>query len=214
MMLDIRISNVDQLALTAKETLYETHVMGIRGEAEKSANGMRETLASAIATMKEYWAGKDAGVQINNVIQVYNALGTIGNGAASLAKLSLQAAQIIRDAQNANGAGFQTIDTIFPVEMTDMPPHTDDRDTVSITSEVQNASTLLSNVVESINVFKTNIGNVKDEIADNWQTGESIGRNQALSSFQDLIDSITKYQEYLNSAVESVNTAFANYSNL
>lgn len=209
-MLDLEIQSVDTLGADAAK-LYNTYVMGT---GDDSANAIRESLAAAITTMKEFWAGKDAGVQINNVIQVYNALGTIANGAGNLAKLSVKAAQTLRDLQNSNGAGFNPIDDIFPVEMTDLPPHVDDRDTVSITSDVLAASTNLTSAVDNIGNFKNNITNTKTAIETNWTRGESLGRSSALENFQSLIDGITKYQEYLTSAVDSVKTAFDNYNSL
>ena len=209
-MLDLEIQSVDSLGADAAK-LYNVYVMGT---ADDSANSIRESLKSAITTMKEFWAGKDAAVQINNVIEVYNALGALANGAGELAKLSVKAAQTLRNLQNANGAGFNPIDDIFPVEMTIEPPHTDDRDTISITGDVLAASANLTSAVDNIDSFKTNLSNTKNAIEANWTRGESLGRTSALESFDTLISGTTKYREYLTSAVDSVKTAFDNYNNL
>ena len=61
-----RVNNVQQLYDDAN-SLYNNVVLG-------TADIIINDLSQGITTLKSCWEGKDAGVQIQNVVEVYNAM--------------------------------------------------------------------------------------------------------------------------------------------
>ena len=88
-----------------KQTLYEVVV-------KEQADGIIADLNSAINTLKETWKGVDAGVQINNVVDVYNGMAAVRNALAGLAKDSSVVAANYRDIQRLNSASIDELEPI------------------------------------------------------------------------------------------------------
>ena len=99
-----KVQNVQQLYDDAKN-LYEKVVCG---KADEIINNLNQ----AINVLKNSWEGKDAGVQINNVVDVYNAMTKIRNALAGLAKDSSTVASKYREIQNANRAALESLPPI------------------------------------------------------------------------------------------------------
>ncbi len=64
--MDHKVNNVQQLYDDASN-LYSNVVQG-------KADNIINSLNQAITTLKNSWSGADTGVQINNVVGVYNAM--------------------------------------------------------------------------------------------------------------------------------------------
>ena len=73
-----------------------------------SADAILGDLYAAYENLKNCWEAKDAGVQINNIVLVYNELVGIRNALAKWAESATKVAADYRDVQNSNGAGFES----------------------------------------------------------------------------------------------------------
>ena len=134
--MDHRVVNVQDLYEDAV-ALYNDVVCG-------KADTIIDSLARAIEILKNSWEGMDAGVQINNVVDVYNAMAKIRNVLATLAKDSSFVASKYREIQNANRAGYEDLAVLtVGSEKTAMEPYSDPRDTININSDALNGKNLL-----------------------------------------------------------------------
>ena len=201
--MDHKVNNVGRLHSDAK-LLYDNVVVG-------KADSMINNLNQAVTTLKNSWEGRDAGIQINSVIDVYNALAKIRNALAKLAADSSTIATRYRDIQNANRANLETLSPVtIEGEKAPMEPYEDDRDTINITSEAMNGKTLLDNVNSQYEEFKSEVRTYYESIMDNWQAG--YGRDRADSAFAEFMSNSNKYKTTLEEVSQSITDALKNYT--
>ena len=197
-----KVNDVGQLYDDAKN-LY---TVVVKEQADKIINDLN----SAISTLKNSWKGADAGVQINNVVEVYNGMATIRNALASLAKDSSVVASNYRDIQRLNSAN---IDALSPIEtdgdVARMESYEDVRDTIDITPEAVNGKTRLDSTNDSYESFTTAVDRYYNAIMDNWQAGP--GRNNAEGAFSEFMSNANKYRQTLEDVSRSIATALSNY---
>ena len=72
----------------------------VAGGADTSADAIIANLAAGITTLQNCWEGKDAGVQIENLVLVHNAMVEIRNVLGSLASDASKIAANYREIQN------------------------------------------------------------------------------------------------------------------
>ena len=197
-----KVKDVGQVYADAK-TLYEVVV-------KEQADGIIADLNSAINTLKETWKGVDAGVQINNVVDVYNGMAAVRNALAGLAKDSSVVAANYRDIQRLNSASIDELEPIS-VERTvpPMEPYSDNRDTIDITPEAVNGKNKLDSTNDSYEAFKAAVDRQYNAIMDNWQAGP--GRNNAEGAFSEFMSNANKYKQTLEDVSGSIVTALSNY---
>ena len=197
-----KVNDVGQLYEDAK-VLYNVVV-------KEQADKIIADLNSAISTLKNTWKGVDAGVQINNVVDVYNGMANVRNALANLAKDSSIVAVNYRDIQRLNSA---KIDALSPVEVErtvqPMEPYEDRRDTIDITPEAVNGRSKLDSTNDSYESFKTAVERQYNAIMDNWQAGP--GRNNAEGAFSEFMSNAKKYKQILEDVSASITTALSNY---
>ena len=192
-----KVNNVQQL--------YEDNV--VLGKADDIIN----KLNAAVESLKSSWEGKDAGVQINNIVDVYNAMAKIRNALALLAKNSSTVASGYREIQNANRANFESLSPLMiDKEVATIAPYQDNRDTINITQEAMNGKTLLDEVNTSYEEFKDSVNRHYQAIMDNWQAG--VGRSDAEGAFQEFMTNATKYHTTLEEVSQSITDAIKNYN--
>ena len=200
--MDHKVVNVQELYEDASK-LYTDVVLG-------KADTIIDDLGKAIENLKTNWEGKDAGVQINNVVDVYNAMTKIRNVLATLAKDSSFVASKYREIQNANRAGYEELQAInIAGEKAAKEAYSDDRDTININSNAMNGKTLLDTVTTMYDEFKTETEHYHDTIMSNWQEGT--GRNNAETAFEEFKDNADKYKEILAEVSNSIADALKNY---
>lgn len=204
--MDHKVQNVTSLYEDASKLYKEV----CSGGGNTSADGIINNLRSGIDTLKNCWEGKDAGKQIQNIVEVHNAMVAIRNVLAKLSADASGVASNYREIQNANGAGLESLPPLTADEIVTIPSYSDDRDTINITSEANNGKTMIDNANQSIDGFISNVQNVYDSIMGNWQTGT--GREQAQSAFEEFLSNSQSYKGKLSEASESISTAIANYS--
>jgi len=200
--MDHRVVSVQDLYEDAS-ALYNDVVCG-------KADTVIDSLGRAIEILKNSWEGMDAGVQINNVVDVYNAMAKIRNVLATLAKDSSFVASKYREIQNANRAGYEDLAVItIGGEKNPLEPYSDARDTININSEALNGKSLLDSVNGMYDEFKSEASRYHDSIMGNWQAGT--GRNNAEAAFEEFMQSADKYKQILADVSDSIADAIKNY---
>ncbi len=192
------------------QQLYDDTVSLYDNVVCNKADTIIDSLGKAINTLKNTWEGADAGVQINNVVDVYNSMAKIRNALAGLARDASFVASKYREIQNANRAGLQDLSAISVTgEKSPLEPYSDSRDTINITADALGAKTLLDTVNAMYDEFKTEVARHYDEIMNNWQQGT--GRQNADSAFSEFMESSAKYKEILENVSNSIAEALRNY---
>jgi len=200
--MDHRVVSVQELYDDAC-ALYNDVVCG-------KADTVIDNLSRAIEILKNSWEGMDAGVQINNVVDVHNAMTKIRNVLATLAKDSSIVAAKYREIQNANRAGYEDLAALtIGAEKVAIEPYSDPRDTINITSEALNGKALLDSVNGMYDDFKAEASRYHDSIMGNWQAGT--GRNNAEAAFDEFMQSADKYKGILMDVSDSIADAIKNY---
>lgn len=204
--MDHKVLNVTQLYDDAS-TLFKEHCTG---GGDSSADGIINNLSAGIENLKSCWEGKDAGKQIQNVVEVHNAMVGIRNVLAKLSADACDVAITYREIQNANGAGLESLQPITANEIVTIPDYSDDRDTINITPDANTGKAKIDVANQSIERFISNFRNCYDNIMENWQVGT--GRDQAQAAFEDFMSNAQTYKAKLSEVSESISTALANYS--
>lgn len=187
--------------------LYNNVVIG---GADTSAETLINNLNSGIQVLKSCWEGKDAGVQIQNVVTVHNALVGIRNALAQLAMDSSKIASNYREIQNANGAGLETLSVINCDTKTVMEDYSDTRDTINITPEANNGKSKIDAANNSMDGFISEVSKYYNSIMENWTVGT--GRDNAVQAFDSFIANSNQYKEVLSEVSTSIATALQNYT--
>lgn len=186
--------------------LYKNLVVGT---ADFSSATIIKNLDLGIEGLKKSWEGKDAGVQINNIVTVYNAMIGIRNALALLACETTKIASDYRDIQNSNGAGLETLTRIQSDMLSTMAEYSDNRDMVNITQEAVNGKQKIDAANNAITTFVSEVKKSFDNIMNNWTLGP--GRQEAVSSFEHFVSHSKDYINLLSEASQSIATALKNY---
>lgn len=200
-----KVNNVTDLYNDAK-TLYDSYVVGT-GDA--SADTVLLNLEQGIETLKNSWKGVDAGVQINSVIRVYNAMVVVRNSLAQLAVDSSTVAANYRAIQMSNAASMDALNPLTFDARTVMSEYTDTADTIDITPEANNGKNKLDTAITNLDSFTVAVRGVYDNIMNNWQSGT--GRDNAVQAFESFNNSVNDYKQVLAEVSTSVTTALRNY---
>ena len=201
--MDQKINDLPQLYEDAQK-LYTDVVKG-------KADSILNNLDSAISTLKNSWKGKDAGVQINNVVTVYNGVVAVRNALADLAKNSSVVANdyfeiLSMNAANVSADGPITIDEVKqPVA-----PYEDSSNSIDITTEAVNGKSLLDNVNDQYDEFVSTARAYHDSIMGNWLAGPH--RNDAEEAFSTFDSNSAAYKKVISEVSQSVATAIKNYN--
>ena len=200
-----RVNNVKQLYDDAAG-LYKNVVIG---GASTSADSIIANLNAAITNLKSCWEGKDAGVKIQKVILVHNALVEIRNALGSLASDSSKVAADYREIQNRNGA---QLEQLYPVAYEDkvrIEDYVDNRDTINISQEANTGKAKLDAAKEAIDGFSNEVKRYYSLIMDNWTMGGR--RDNATAAFDKFISQVEIYKNILNDVSSDLTRALQNY---
>ncbi len=200
-----KVNNVQNLFDDAK-TLYNVTVTGSTVD---SAETLISNLQSGIDILKNCWEGKDAGVQIQNLIVVYNGMVGIRNSLGALAETTTKIASNYREIQNSNGAGLESLTPVANEIRTTLPDYSDNRDTINISPEAVNGNQKVTAANSEFDNFTNKAKYQFDAIMNNWTAGP--GRDQYQDEFNSFLANANKYKELLNQVSNSVTTAIKNY---
>ena len=196
-----KVNNVGQLYNDAA-SLYKNVVLG-------TADTIINDLYQGINALKSSWEGKDAGVQIQNVIEVHNGMVAIRNALAELSKDSSLVAVKYRDIQNVNRANLETLTPVSIEHKNFIENYSDARDTINITPEANNGKNRIDAANNAIEGFINDVRKYYDMIMSNWQVGT--GREKAESAFSEFMSKSNKYKETLAAVSQSITDALKNY---
>jgi len=197
-----KVNNVQQLYIDS-EKLYNDCVL-------KTADTLIDDLSQGINILKGCWEGADAGIQIQNVIEVHNSLVFIRNILAKLARDASSIASRYREIQNANRANLENLPVISINEKQIMSEYSDTRDTINITEEANNGKNKIDTANNNIDGFISEVKRYYNNIIDNWQMGQ--GREKAVEAFEDFLAKSNNYKNTLSDVSASITDAIKNYS--
>ena len=201
-----KVLNVSELHRYAKE-LFDRSVVG---SGDSSADMIISNLDEGIQILKNTWKGKDAGVQIQNVVSVYNGMVALRNELSILAASTTKIAADYREIQNMNGVRGESLTTVSADSKTTMDDYSDTRDTVDITAEANNGRMKIEAAKNGLERFEVEVRNSLTEIMNNWQAGS--GRDKAVELFDGFQSQVGKYKTVLGEVSQSITTAVQNYS--
>lgn len=201
-----KVLNVSELHRYAKE-LFDRSVVG---SGDSSADMIISNLDEGIQILKNTWKGKDAGVQIQNVVSVYNGMVALRNELSILAASTTKIAADYREIQNMNGVRGESLTTVSADSKTTMDDYSDTRDTVDITAEANNGKMKIEAAKNGLERFEVEVRNSLTEIMNNWQAGS--GRDKAVELFDGFQSQVGKYKTVLGEVSQSITTAIQNYS--
>lgn len=195
------------------QTLYDDAVglfkNGVAGSQDSSADTIINNLGNGFNILKGCWEGRDAGVQINNIVTVFNGMVEIRNALAALASDSSKIASNYREIQNSNGAGLEALTPLMVEDKTKLPEYSDTRDTVSITPEAENGKARVDAANGAMDAFISSVRTYYDKIMQNWTVGT--GRDKANEAFSTFMSSSQRYKQILSEVSQSISTAVKNY---
>ena len=200
-----KVNNVQNLFDDAR-TLYMSVVTG---GAPYSADTIITNLSTGIDILKNCWFGKDAGVQIQNLVVVHNAMVAVRNSLGFLAETTTKIASNYREIQNSNGAGLETLVPVTNENRTILGSYSDMRDTINISPEANNGNQKVVAANGEIDNFISNVRKYFDQIMNNWTAGP--GREEFQNEFNTFVSSANKYKSVLNEASQSIATAIKTY---
>ena len=203
--MDHKVANVQQLHDDAMY-LYNNLVVG----GENSADYILNNLSQSVDNLKNNWKGKDAGVRIQEIIDVHNAMITVRNALAQLSTDSSRIAVNYRNIQIANGANSEELSVINYDTKNKLDAHSDTADTIDINPEADVARSLIDGANNSLDTFKTEVKFKMDDIMGNWTVGS--GRSAALDAFNAFSANVNKYKETLSEVSSNITKALQNYN--
>ena len=201
-----KVTSVQDLYEDAK-MLFTNYVVGTE---ETSADTIISNLGQSIDILKGCWEGKDAGVQINNIVTVFNGMVTVRNALVLLCNRSSSIASNYREIQNANGAGLEQLTPVNTDDRTRLPEYVDVRDTINITPQANDGKARLDAANNAIDGFIGSVNTYYEKIMANWTVGT--GRDEAREAFDTFLRNSQSYKNTLNDVSNSIATAVKNYN--
>lgn len=196
------INSVQQLHDDAY-ALFNNVVMG-------TADQIVNDLEAGITLLKNSWEGKDAAVQINNIVDVCNAMITFRNVLGDLAVDASKIASGYREIQNANKANLDALDYLKFDHKGTVEGYTDTRDTVNISPEANTGKQKVDAANNAIEGFVAETKKYMDLIMENWRSGP--GRDKAQEAFGEFLNKSGQYKQTLQEVSTSIGTAIQNYT--
>ncbi len=184
----------------------------VTGTDVASAESIIRDLKEGINILRNSWEGADAGVQINDVVTVANAMIGIRNALGELAVGGSEVAYNYREIQRSNGAtNLPELARLHSVLMTTLPPYSDTRDTVNINSDALQGKQLIDKAKNEMEVFIEKVKDFKRKMLDeNWTSGAGV--NEARDAFDTFVNNFnSKYKPALETVSTHISTALKNY---
>ena len=203
--MDHKVANVQQLHDDAMY-LYNNLVVG----GENSADYILNNLSQSVDNLKSNWKGRDAGVRIQEIIEVHNAMVTVRNALAHLSSDSSRVAVNYRNIQIANGAGLDELAVINFDTKSRLTEHTDTADTIDINPQAEVGRNLIDGANNALDTFRVEVKTRYDDIMGNWTVGS--GRNAAKDAFDSFSANVNKYKETLTEVSSNITKALQNYN--
>ena len=183
---------------------------GVTGGQNTSADTIISNIMAGINNLKGCWEGKDAGVQIQNLVVVHNAMVEIRNALGQLSVDASKIAKNYREIQNANGAGLEELGALNCEPRSKTEDYSDTRDTINITPDANNGKAKVDAANDAMDGFIQEVKKYYNAIMENWTVGT--GREQAQEAFESFLANSNRYKETLSNVSGSITQALTNYN--
>lgn len=205
MALNHKVENVEQLLNDSQHLLNET-----TNGASGSAYSIIKNLSDAIDILSGCWKGLDAGVQINNIVNVYNNMVTFRNSMSDLSSYSYSIGIMYRQIQSSNGASVEVPSPLQDsISLTTKNPYEDKNDTIDITDKAVEARTELENAKSAFQDLTMTFNQDKSAILNNWTSGDR--HDEFEETFGDFASKFQNYETLIADVVDKITSALANY---
>jgi len=198
-----RVENVGSLFEDSKKILIEV----VKG----TTDDMLGNISSAINNLKNTWKGKDAGVQIMNVITTYNILVKFRNDLSKIATNCMEIAAKYRNVHISNGVSAEHFSVSRIDDLPTLQEYFDNADTVNILPQADSSRASLEKAVVNMESLLTLIREYQGKIFNNWVSGGST-RENAYFVFENFIRTADRYSTSLSDTAKSIKTALTNYN--
>ncbi len=198
------INNVEKLYNDATHLYKDLVVNG-----ESGADAILYKLVEAIENLKTNWKGADAGLWIQNAIEVHNAMVSVRNALAELASNAVMTAVMYRNIHIANKVSSSELQALNYDVKGMINSYMDNADRVYVSPEVKNGQTNIDLALKMLENFTNQVKYIYDEIMDNWTQGPK--RDSANEAFVTFLSSVGKYREKLENVSLNITTALNNY---
>lgn len=201
--MDIRVNNLD-LGYEQCEGLNNL----VNGKGQELTNNIKNN----IANLKQHWVGNDATVHINNLIELYDFLGRLVNGALGVTSSAADSMIRIQEIRQLNGGAGQIGNKL--ISSADFSRIANAETTAEYYVDPAALSDLstLKGIYSSYNEFINSFKSKRDDLFSNWTMGARI--EQAKEMFDEFLNASNKYDGYFNNAIENLEKATKNISNL
>lgn len=199
-----RVNNVEELYDCAM-VLYKNVVIG----ADFSADSILYNLNQGIENLKMNWKGIDAGLRIQELINVYNKMIVVRNSLAKLAIVTSKTASNYRDIQITNGGKYDQLLVLRDEQKTMLGEYTDTNDMISINASAVDGKKFIDIANYSIDTFAVMARYKHDEIIENWISGS--GRDIVLEAYDDFFNNLNHYKYILHNVSQNIDKALQNY---
>ena len=199
---DHRVKNI--------QDLYDTSTQLLNYTVKTKGDGILNDLSSGITNLKQNWKGKAAGVRIQEVIEVYNAMVSIRNALGNLAVSSAGVAVHYREIENINSSGrAENLSKINCESVSPMENYTDTSDMIDVNALAVNGKTYIDTACSSLDEFHSSVVSKYESIMGNWLSGP--GRDNAQEAFDTFINNVNKYKTTLEDVSSNISNALSNY---
>ena len=199
---DVQVGKLYQNAVDMKNRMISANSSG-------STDYTLMLLGSAIDNLKRNWEGMDAGVRIQELIDVYNFIIQFRENLCAIIKDLADSASRYRNIQIVNGGTASDLALLTIEQKAVMQSHFDNRDIVNINPA---ADTSVQSLIDAKESFDKMIGisqTLKDDAEISWQMGPN--RNQIMQRLNDSILNSNKHSKKIAEVTEHVRNALKNY---
>ena len=197
------VKDIDQLYSDAKNML-DNVVTG-------TADEVLSKLKSGIENLKNTWKGQDAGVNINNLVTVYNDLVGIRNDLGKLAVASAGVAKLYKDIQISNGASASSYQSLSVGDKSKLDAYSDSSAGADIVPEAENGKQNVDAAKDRFMNFVNESKSSYNKIMENWTEGGE-ERASAVQAFELFLKAAEGYINTMSSVSTKIANALENYN--
>lgn len=202
--MNIQVTNLDEAYTKCEElnTLVSTSGTKLLGD-----------LGTDISNLKVHWKGNDATVHINNLIAVYEGLVSTITAAKQITAAAGSEIIAIQQVRQANGGSGPVGSELSP-SAPESNTYTRNEETLEYYCDPSASGdlSLLEEICNSFNTFKSQFVTDKDSLMANWTAGAN--HEDAVNCFNNFVENADTFYSYLTNAKENLSTAVSNIAAL
>ena len=176
-------------------------------------NNILKNTNEVLTKINEDWHGKDATMQINNLIDAKNLMidnreivGNIGVYISTLVKT-------YRDAQNSNGQILPAFKELTFNRISKSEKTNNTTTEIFMNKDITNTISIINNIANDIEELNNSISQIKESIFNNWLE-EDENRNYALRMFEKYTINSNNIVKIIDDISKNIRNAIDNYNNI